>query len=193
MSAETRSVHQAILDRRSPRSFSSEPVSTADLKTIFEAARWAASSYNDQPWRFLIGHKGDQTYKKICDTLVEFNQSWAKSAPVLILSVAGRKFAHNGSPNAYGLHDTGAATAYLFLQAWDLGLRTHAMAGFDHDAARAAFGIPEDFQIGAVIALGHQGDGSELPDPLKQGETAPRTRKPLHEIVLTDWGKPAQL
>jgi nitroreductase len=124
---------------------------------------------------------------------VEFNQSWARSAPVLILSVGSKKFAHNGAPNHYALHDTGAATAYLMLAAWDLGLRTHSMGGFDQAKARAAFGIPEDYEIGAVTALGHPGDGKELPEPLKQMEGKPRERKALTEIVLAAWGQPAKL
>jgi nitroreductase len=191
--AEQESVENAILTRHSPRSFSATAVSAKDLKKVFEAARWAASSYNEQPWRFIVGHRGDATYQKIFDTLVEFNQSWAKSAPVLILTVGSKKFAHNGQPNHYSLHDTGAATAYLTLTAWDLGLRSHSMGGFDMAKARASFGIPEDFEIGAVTALGHPGDGSELPDQLKQMEAKPRERKPLDEIVLTEWGKPAKL
>ena len=191
--AEKQPVHQAILARRSPRSFSAEAVSSADLTRIFESARWAASSYNEQPWRFLVGRKGDATYQKIFDTLVEFNQGWAKSAPVLILSYSSKKFAHNGTPNQYALHDTGAATAYLTLQAWELGLCTHSMGGFDAAKARAAFAIPEDFDIGAVTALGHPGDGSELPEHLKQMEAGQRLRKPLEEIVLSEPGKPAIL
>jgi nitroreductase len=187
------SVETAILSRRSPRSFSSDDISAADLKEVFEAARWAASSYNEQPWRFIVGKRGDATYQKIFDTLVEFNQSWAKSAPVLVLTVGSTKFAHNGQSNHYALHDTGAATAYLTLRAWDLGLRTHSMGGFDMKKARAAFSIPEDYEIGAVTALGHPGDGSELPEQIRQMEGGPRQRKPLEEIVLAEWGKPAAL
>lgn len=190
-SAQSLAVADSIFSRRSPRSFSSGPVSKADLKRVFEAARWAASSYNEQPWRFIVGLKGDATYQKIFDSLVEFNQGWAKSAPVLILSAGSNKFAHNGMPNGYALHDTGAATAYLSLAAWELGLRTHSMGGFDQAKARAAFAIPEDYLIGAVTALGYPGDGSELPEPLKQMENGPRLRKELDEIVLSEWGKPA--
>ena len=186
-------VHQAIRARHSPRSFSTQPVSSADLTRLFEAARWAASSYNEQPWRFLVGKKGDATYQKIFDALGEFNQGWAKSAPVLILTYASKKFAHNSAPNQYALHDTGAATAYLTLQAWELGLRTHSMGGFDAAKARASFAISDDFEIGAVTALGHPGDGSELPEQLQKIEAGPRVRKPLEEIVLSEPGKPARL
>ena len=186
-------VDEAILSRRSPRSFSSKEVSAADLEKVFEAARWAASSYNEQPWRFLVGRRGDATYAKILDALVEFNQGWAKSAPVLILSVGSKKFAHNGTPNHYALHDVGAATAYLMLQGFALGLHTHAMGGFDLEKARASFGVPEEFEIGAVTALGHLGDGAELPEQLKKMENGPRVRKPLSETVLSEWDTPAKL
>ena len=185
-------VEETILERRSPRSFSSKEVSAGDLQTIFEAARWAASSYNEQPWRFFVGRRGDAAYAKILEVLVEFNQGWAKSAPVLILSVASKKFAHNGAANHYALYDTGAATAYLMLQAFALGLNTHSMGGFDMEKARAAFAVPDDYEIGAVTALGYQGDGAELPEPLKKMEGGPRVRKPLEETVLAEWGKPAR-
>ena len=183
-------VEEAILGRRSPRSFDAKDVPATDLKKVFEAARWAASSFNEQPWVFFVGKRGDKTYQRIFDSLVEFNQGWAKSAPVLILSIASKKFAKNGQPNAYVLHDTGAATAYLTLQAFALGLHTHSMGGFDKDKARAAFTIPDEYERGAVTALGYQGDGSELPGDLKKMETAPRERKPLEAIALAEWGEP---
>jgi nitroreductase len=190
--AET-GVADIILKRWSPRSFADKPVSSEDLTRIFTAAAWAASSYNEQPWRFLVGRKGDETYAKILDTLIGFNQSWASSAPVLILTVAKKTFAHNGQPNAYALHDTGAASANLTLQATALGLHTHGMAGLDKDKARASFSIPEDFEIGAVWALGYLGDPTALPEQMQQMELAPRSRKPLPEFVFQVWETPASL
>jgi nitroreductase len=184
-------VEDLFLRRWSPRAFADKKVSTDDLKKIFEAARWAASSYNEQPWRFFLGRKGDATYQKIFDALVEFNQGWAKSAPVLILSVGSNKFAQSGHPNKYSIHDTGAATANLSLQATALGLHTHSMAGFDHAKARKAFNVSEDYDIGAVTALGYFGDPATLHDQLRAGEVAPRERKPLSEFVLTEWDTPA--
>ncbi len=184
-------VDENILRRWSPRAFADRDVSTDDLKKIFEAARWAASSYNEQPWRFLIGHRGDAAYEKIFAALVEFNQSWAKSAPVLILSVAKKNFTQNGHPNPYNIHDTGAATAYLSLQATELGLHTHSMAGFDKEKARALFNIPSDYDIGAVTALGYLGDPDTLSEHARQIELSPRTRKPLSEIVFVEWEKSA--
>lgn len=184
-------VEDLFLRRWSPRAFADKDVSNDDLKKIFEAARWAASSYNEQPWRFFLGRRGDATYQKIFDALVEFNQGWAKSAPVLILSVASKKFAHNGSSNPYGIHDTGAATGYIALQATALGMHTHSMAGFDHSKARKAFNVSADYDIGAVTALGYLGDPNTLHDRLRAQEISPRTRRPLSEIVLADWDTPA--
>jgi nitroreductase len=186
-------VEDLFLRRWSPRAFADKDVSSDDLKKIFEAARWAASSYNEQPWRFFVGRRGDATYQKIFDTLVEFNQGWAKSAPVLIFSVASNKFAQNGSHNQYAIHDTGAATAYLSLQATALGLHTHSMAGFDHSKARKTFNVSAEYEIGAVTALGYLGNPETLHDQLRTAEESPRTRKTLSEFVLTDWDKPATL
>jgi nitroreductase len=180
--------------RWSPRSFSDREVSPDDLARVFEAARWAASSSNEQPWRFLVGAHGSEAYKKIFDSLVPFNQMWAAKAPVLILGVSKTKFSHNDGPNRVALYDLGAAASYLTLQATALGLATHQMAGFDPDAARKAFGVPEDFLIGAVIALGYQDEPSALPnEKFRSQETAPRQRKPLKEFVFSAWDTPADI
>jgi nitroreductase len=188
----TEGVPEIILKRWSPRAFDHREVSSGDLEKMFVAASWAASSYNEQPWRFFLGRRGDETYKKIFDSLVEFNQMWAKTAPVLILSIGKKTFSHNGSPNAYGLHDTGAATAYLGLAATELGMHTHSMAGFDKELARASFGISSDYDIGAVTALGYLGDPSSLPEDLRKGELEPRTRKSVEQFVFAEFEKPAK-
>jgi nitroreductase len=180
--------------RWSPRSFSDREVRPDDLARVFEAARWTASSSNEQPWRFLVGTRGSEAYKKIFDSLVPFNQTWAAKAPVLILGVAKTKFSHNDTPNRVALYDLGAAASYLTLQATALGLATHQMAGFDPDAARKAFGVPEDFLIGAVIALGYQDEPSALPnEKFRSQETAPRQRKPLKDFVFSAWDTPADI
>jgi nitroreductase len=186
-------VQEVILKRWSPRSFADKPVPSADLTKIFTAAAWAASSFNEQPWRFLVGRKGDETYAKILDSLIEFNQAWAKTAPVLILSVGKKTFSHNGSPNGFAMHDTGAASATLSLEATALGMHTHGMAGLDKDKARANFGIPEDFEIGAVWALGYLGAPEALPEQMQEMEKSARTRKPLGEFVFSAWDKAATL
>ena len=186
-------VHEPILRRWSPRVYSDKQVPAEELKKLFEAARWAASSSNEQPWRFILGRRDDETYKKIFNALVEFNQSWAKTAPVLVLSIAKKTFAKDGSPNRFHLHDTGAATANLALQATAVGLHTHSMAGFDAEQLRASFAIPSDYEIGAVTAVGYFGDPQVLPEHLRKMEVSPRQRKPLQEFVFSDWNKPAQL
>lgn len=183
-----------ILQRWSPRSFADRNVSSEDLRTIFEAVRWAPSSYNEQPWRFLVGHRGSETYQKILESLIQLNQVWAKTAPVLILNAAKTTFSHNNLPNPVAVYDLGAAAATLCYQATALGLHTHQMAGFDRDLARRLFDVPEDFVFGAAMALGYQGDPSVLTiDYQVQQETAPRTRKQLSDFVFSSWGQPATL
>jgi nitroreductase len=190
----TEDVVPLFLHRWSPRSFADREVSLADLRKIFEAVRWTASSYNDQPWRFLVGTRGSETYDNIFSSLGDFNKAWAKTAPVLILGTAKTKFSHNGAPNGVALYDLGAAATVLCLQASALGLFTHQMAGFDKDVARKAFDIPEDYILGAVIALGHLGEPAALAnEQMINMEVAPRVRKPVSEIVLSAWGEPAKL
>ncbi len=184
----------AFHERWSPRSFAAREVSPETLKKVFEAARWAASSFNEQPWRFLVGRRGDSAYKKIFASLGEFNQKWARTAPVLILGAAKTKFSHNDAENRHALYDLGAAASYMTLEAAALGLATHQMAGFDPEAARKAFGIPEEYALGSVIALGYQGEPAALGDQtLIERETAARARKPPGEFVFKEWGEPAKL
>ena len=189
------SVHELIRARWSPRAFSDRDVSNEDLKTIFEAARWAASSYNEQPWRFLVARKSEpELYEKILGLLVPNNQEWAKAAPVLMIMVAKRTFSHSGSPNLYGVHDTGQALAHVFLQATALGLHGHGMAGFDRERARKELNIPDDYDFGAAVALGYAGSPDELPERYQKSEAAKRTRKPLNEIIFgANWNEPLQL
>ena len=186
-------VHDLILSRWSPRAFSAKPVPSTDLAKIFSAASWAASSYNEEPWRFLVGRNGDDTFAKIFDTLVEFNQSWAHAAPFLILTVAKTTMTKDGSENGWAIHDTGAASANMCLQAIALGLHTHGMAGFDKGEARANFELPADHTPVTVWALGYLGDPTTLPDFLQKIELAPRSRKSIDEIVFTRWNVPADL
>jgi nitroreductase len=184
----------AILNRWSPRSFSDREVSAADLSKVFEAVRWAPSSNNEQPWRYLVGVRNSETHKKIASTLGGFNQAWAPHAPVLILGAAKTLFSQKGAPNAYAHYDLGASTMLLVLQASALGLTTHQMAGFDHDAARQALEIPGEFALGSVIALGYQGEPAALTNErLLASEVAPRQRKPLEDFVFSSWGTPAKL
>lgn len=187
-------VMPAFFHRWSPRSFADREVSPATLAKVFEAARWAASSYNEQPWRFFVGMRGSRTWQKIFEALGESNQTWAKAAPVLMVNAAHTKFSRNGTPNRVALYDLGAAASYMTLQASALGLAAHQMAGFDTEKARRSLGIPEDYVMGAAIALGYQGEPAALPtEKLVQQEIAPRSRKALEEFVLAEWGVPAKL
>jgi nitroreductase len=184
----------AILHRWSPRSFADRDVNPADLKTIFEAVRWAPSSYNEQPWRYFVGTRGSETYNKILQSLGEFNQAWARSAPVLTLNVARTTFSHNNTPNPVALYDLGASAATLCYEATSLGLFTHQMAGYDREVARKLFDVPDEYIFGAAMALGYQGEPSALPnEQMIAQETASRQRKPLSEFVLSAWGVPARL
>jgi len=184
----------AVLERWSARSFAERAVSDADLKLLFEAVRWTASAYNEQPWRFVVGRRNTPEFKKLLESLIGFNQGWADKASVLILGASSTKFTHNGTENTYALYDLGAAAATLTLQAAELGLTSHTMAGFDHDAARKAFGIPEEFALGAIIALGYQGEPAALgQEQLITMETTPRERKALGEFVFSEWGQADRL
>jgi len=190
-------IHDIIRHRWSPRSFESRPVEREKLRAMFEAARWAASSYNAQPWYYIIATKDDpENYKKVLETFVEFNQGWAKGAPVLALSVAQMNFAmpDNKSPNRHAFHDMGQASANLALQANALGLEVHQMAGILPEKAREIFGIPVGYEAVAGIAIGYPGEPEALPDGLRDRELAKRTRKELHSFVFTGkWGEKAKL
>ena len=184
----------AIRERWSPRSFTEREVGAAELKALFEAARWAPSSGNGQPWRFVVGVKGTETHAKIAETLAGFNKDWAPKAPVLILGVAYTLGGRPNTTNAYALYDLGAATAILTVEAAALGLATHQMGGFDREAVRAALGIPEEYALGSVMTVGYQGEPAALPnEALIAREVEPRSRKPLSEIVFSAWGEPAKL
>src|SRR3984957_16309175 len=188
-------VNDLITHRWSPRAFDGRPVEPEKLRALFEAARWAASSYNAQPWSFIVATKDDpENYKRVLDTFVEFNQTWAKNAPVVALSVAAHKFPHNGEPNRHAFHDVGQAAANLATQATALGLQVHQMAGILPDKARQVFGIPEGYEAVAGIAMGYPGDASSLPDHFREKEQAPRERKALSSFVFEgEWGKPSPL
>ncbi len=187
-------VVELIRDRWSPRAFSDRPVSDADLRIVLDAAHWAASSGNEQPWRFVVARKSDgAAFERILNLLVPGNQAWAKHAPVLMVTVAKRAFSHNGAANFHALHDTGAALAYLALQATALGMQAHGMAGFDHERARQDLVIPDEYEAAAAVAMGYLGSPDTLSDALRDRELAKRQRKPLHELVFEGrWDKPIQ-
>src|SRR4029077_14243013 len=186
-------VHELIRERWSPRAFADKAVPQDVLRSIFEAARWAPSSYNEQPWAYLVASREDkENFEKMLSVLIEFNANWAKSAPVLAIAVAELAFANNNAPNRNAHYDTGTSTALLSVEATARGLAVHQMAGFDPEKARQVFGIPADWEAIAAIAIGYPSDASSLPAPLKEREMAPRTRKPIAEFVMAGhWGHTA--
>jgi nitroreductase len=181
-------------ERWSARAFAAKEVSKQDLHRIFEAARWAASSNNEQPWSYVVGLRGTDTHEKIFASLMGFNQAWAGKAPVLMLALDRTTFSRNNATNHLALYDLGAASSYLTLQAAALGMTTHQMGGVDRDKARSLFEIPAEYHIAAAIALGYQDDPETLAnEELIKRELAPRLRKPLSEIVFSAWGEPLDL
>lgn len=191
--------HYPILDalqqRWSPLAFSQQQVEPDKLCSILEAARWAASSFNEQPWSFIVASKDNSDeFNRLLSCLAEGNQQWAQNAPVLMLSVAKLHFERNGKDNRHAFHDVGAAAACLAIQATALGLFIHQMAGFDVAKARSTFSIPDGYEPVAAIALGYLAQPETLPETLYQREIAPRTRKPLENFVFTgSWGQPSSL
>lgn len=183
-------IHALIRDRWSPRAFADKPVEARVLASLFEAARWAASSNNEQPWSYLVATKDNSAeFAKMLSVLVDFNAGWAKNAPVLALAISRMTFHNNGTPNRNAFYDTGAASALLTVEATAQGLSVHQMAGFDHLRAKQVFEIPDDCEPIAAMAIGYPGDPESLPGKLRDREIAPRTRKPLSEIVMSGrWG-----
>lgn len=175
-----RPVHALIRQRWSPRSFTGEPVSAEVLEQLFEAASWAPSAFNEQPWSYLYAHREDEAaFGQMLDCLFEGNRSWAANAGVLILSLAAPNLSANGKPNRHYMHDTGAANNSLLLEATANGLYGHMMGGFDAKAAISAFSLPETVEPVCFIALGHLGSPEQLPEPLRSREEAARSRKPV--------------
>lgn len=181
--------------RRSIRAFSGEAVQKESLQRIFEAARWAPSAYNEQPWRFIVVEKlGNPTFNKVVHALMPGNQGWASGAPLLLVATAKKSFSRDGRENNWARYDLGQAVAQMVLQATAEGLFAHQMAGFYPDKMRQALNIPEEFEPVTVIALGHRGSPSVLPDELRKLENGPRNRLPLSQLVFqNEWEQPAEI
>lgn len=186
-------IHDLLRSRWSPRAFADRAVEREKLLRVLEAARWAPSSYNGQPWAFIVATKDEPAeFARALGCLIEFNQKWAKAAPVLMLTVAQMNFAHNGKPNAHAWHDVGLAVGNLSVQATSEGLHLHQMAGIVPDKVRATYAVPDGWEPATGIALGYLGDPATLPDQLRERELAPSDRKPLASFVFTGaWGQPA--
>jgi len=188
-------IHDLLRRRWSPLAFADRLVEPEKLRSIVEAARWAASSFNEQPWGFIVATKQDEPeWSRLLSCLVEGNQVWAKQAPVLMVSVVKLTFGRNGESNRHAWHDVGLAVGNLVVQATSLGLSVHQMAGILPDKVRELYGIPHGFDPVAGLALGYVGDPDSLPEPLHQREQAKRMRKPLAEFIFsTRWGQGSPL
>jgi nitroreductase len=188
-------IHDLLARRWSPYAFADRAVSEDDLRSLFEAARWAASSYNEQPWTYIVAMKADPTeFERLLSCLVEGNQAWARAAPVLALGCANLRFTRNGKPNAAAIHDLGLASASLTLEATARGLFVHQMIGILPDKARELYRIPEDIEPKTGLAIGYAADPETLPEKYQQRDLAPRTRKPLAEFVFAgEWGSASGL
>jgi nitroreductase len=187
-------IHDLLSARWSPRAFDSRSVEAEKLRSLFEAARWAASSFNAQPWYFIVATNDDPAnFDRVLESFGGFNQAWAKNAPVVGLTVAALKFEHNGETNRHAFHDVGQAAANVALQASALGLQVHQMAGILPEKARELFSIPQGYEAVTGFVLGYPGDPASLPDRLRDRELATRERKPLKSFVFGGkWGETAE-
>ncbi|MBD2511680.1 nitroreductase family protein [Nostoc muscorum FACHB-395] len=188
-------IHEFLAERWSPYAFQDRPVSQADLCSLFEAARWSASSYNEQPWSYLVATKENPDhFQQFLSCLVEANQIWAQNAPVLALGIASLRFTRNNKENKAAIHDLGLASGNLVVEATARGICVHEMIGILPDKARDLFDIPEGFEAWTAMAIGYQGDPITLPDALKERDLSPRQRKPLDQFVFSGkWGNPSSL
>lgn len=177
-------IEELLRRRWSPRAFAERPIEPEKLLRMFEAARWSASCFNEQPWSFIVATRDDEAeFARLLSCLVEGNQAWASHAPVLMVSVARLNFVQNDKPNRHAIHDVGLATAQMIVQAMAMGLFVHPMAGFHPDKVRELYGVPQGYEPVAAIAAGYPGDPATLSESLRQRELAPRLRKPQEEFV----------
>src|SRR3989338_7647285 len=176
-------INPLILSRWSPRSMTGEEISDEELMSLFEAARWAPSSYNNQPWRFIYAKRNTNHWGRLFSLMVEFNQSWTKNAAVLVAVISKKIFDHNNQPSVTHSFDTGAAWENLALQAESMGLVTHGMQGFDYEKAKKELEIPEDYSVEAMVAIGKRGRKEDLPKEMQEREI-PSERKPLKDIIM---------
>lgn len=188
-------IHELLAARWSPCAFADRDVSVEELASLFEAARWSASSNNEQPWAFIIGTRSSpDMHARVLSCLVEGNQKWAFAAPVLAIACARLTYTRNGKPNLAATHDLGAAAASLTFEATSRGMAFHQMGGILPDRAREIFAIPEGVLPHTGIAIGYRGDPQSLPEPYRGRDLAPRTRKALAEFVFTNtWDESANL
>jgi nitroreductase len=188
-------IHELIAKRWSPYAFADRHVSTEDLRSLFEAARWAASSYNEQPWSYIVAMNDDaDAFQAMLTCLVEGNQAWASAAPVLAIGCTNLKFARNGQPNAAAVHDLGLASASLTFEATARGLFVHQMIGILPDKARELYRIPDGIQPVTGLAIGYAADPNTLPEKFQERDLASRGRKTVSQFVFSgEWGSASQI
>ena len=188
-------VNDLIATRWSPYSFADKPVSDDDLRSLFEAARWAASSYNEQPWSYLVAKKEDtEEFARLLSCLVEANQSWAKQASALIIGISRLNSSRDNEPNRAAIHDLGLANATLVLEATARGLSTHQMIGILPDKVRELYSVPQGYEPMVAVAIGYAGVPENLPEALRSRDLARRPRRPLKEFVFRGkWGVTSEL
>ena len=179
----TQEINSVFVNRWSPRGMTGEELDDEDLMALFEAARWAPSSYNNQPWRFIYAKRNTKSWNSLFDLLVEGNKAWAKDSAALVVLISRKNFEYNGKPSVTHQLDAGAAWENLALEACFRGIVTHGMEGFDYQRARQELDIPEDYDVMAMIAIGKKGSKEKLPGPLRDRES-PTDRKPLTEITM---------
>jgi len=181
----------ALKNRWSPYAFADRPVEPEKIRSLLEAARWSASAFNEQPWRFILGTKNHpESYAKALGCLVEANQGWAKQAPVLILTASSTTYSRNDKPNRVHQHDLGLAVQNLIVQATAMDLFAHQMAGIDQDRVRSEYNLPASFEPQTAIAIGYGVSADNLPEEMRAKEQAPRSRMPLSEFVFGEtWGE----
>ncbi len=178
-------IHELLQKRWSPRAFSERLIDTELLNQLFEAARWAPSSYNEQPWRFIVARKdNEEAYDQLASVMNDFNQSWAMDAPVLVLALTKTTFDLDGRDNPHAGHDLGQAIAHLTFEATKNDLYVHQMAGILPEKARELYNISDDYNPMTMFAIGYKGQPESLNDKMKKQETSPRIRKDLDEIVF---------
>lgn len=175
-------IQPLLLSRVSSRAFSQERLTEEELLSLFEAARWAPSSYNNQPWRFVYARRGEKDWDTLFNVLIDFNKSWCKNADTLAVAISKNNFEHNNKPAHTSRFDTGSAWMSLALEAHSKNFVAHGMEGFDYEGIKKALKIPDSYTVEAMFAIGKAGKKEDLPKELQEKET-PSTRKPLQEII----------
>jgi len=188
-------IEELLRRRWSPRAFSDQPVEHEKLLSLFEAARWAPSSFNEQPWSFIVATKQNrEEHAQLLSCLIEKNQQWAQRAPVLMVSIAKLNFERTGKPNRHAFHDVGLAMGNILVEATELGLVVHQMAGFYPEKVRETYGVPLGFEPLTAVAIGYPDDVNVLPEAFRARELDPRTRKPISSFVFQGrWGERSEL